>query len=75
MKQIKTVDYRILEVLAMKGRNNPANVAAILDQNRPYISVRLSMLAHEGYVTQIGPDPRSRLYELAPDGKDVIKIQ
>lgn len=72
MSSITSTDREILETLATEGRNNAANIAAILDHSRPYISARLAVLARNGYVKRIGPAPNSKLYELTPTGRNKI---
>lgn len=70
MASITVTDRQILGALATEDRNNAANIAAILDQNRPYINTRLAVLAHKGYVERVGPAPNSGLYELTPAGRN-----
>ena len=70
MASITVTDRQILGALATEDRNNAANIAAILDQSRPYINTRLAVLAHKGYVDHVGPAPNSGLYELTPDGRE-----
>ena len=74
MSAITSTDRRILEALATEDRNNAVNIAAILDQNRPYINTRLAVLARKGYVERVGPAPNSGLYELAPAGQKEIDL-
>lgn len=72
MSSITSTDRRILKTLATEDRNNAVNIAAILDQNRPYINTRLAVLAQKGYVERVGPAPNSGLYELTPAGRTEI---
>jgi len=69
---MKLTDQQILETLATDGRNNAVNIAATLDQNRPYIRIRLAVLAGKDYVERVGPAPNSGLYELTPTGRKKI---
>lgn len=75
MSSTTSTDRRILKVLSTEGRNNGANIAAILDQNRPYINARLCVLAQEDYVKRVGPAPNSGLYELTPAGRDKVEAR
>lgn len=74
MSSITPTDRQILETLVTGGRNNAANIAAILDQNRAYINTRLAVLARKGYVDSVGPAPNSGLYELTPEGRNEIDL-
>ena len=61
-------DLEILETLAGGKRQTPANVAAILNKERKYMSDRLRKLEDRGYLRDAPPADRSGMYEITATG-------
>ena len=61
-------DLEILETLAAGKRQTPANVAAILNKERKYMSNRLRKLEDRGYLRDVPPADRSGMYEITATG-------
>lgn len=73
MRLTDPTDYEILEALDEHGRNTATNISAHIGRNRSYINSQLSKLRGTDLVAQIGPVENSGLYELTPQGKQVVE--
>ena len=73
MKPIQPTDFELLESLADGKRNVAANLALELDKDRGYINTRLPQLEDYGLLKRIGPAPKSGLYQITDEGKQVLQ--
>lgn len=75
MRLVQPTDFEILAQLADSHRNNAANLAVLLDQNRSYINTRLPVLADYGLVERVGPAEKSGLYVITERGHAAVACQ
>jgi hypothetical protein len=69
MRLVQPTDFDILEALSDGRRNTAANIAHLIDRNRPYINTRLPILADYGLIERVGPAPSSGLYVIVARGR------
>ena len=69
MRLTVPTDFDILDALADGQRNNAANLAYVLDRNRPYLNTRLPHLADYGLLDRVGPASNSGLYVITERGR------
>ena len=65
-------DFDILEVLARGKRQTPANIAALVDKGRQYVTKRTKYLAEHGLVHEVGPARRSGMYVVTARGEAAL---
>lgn len=75
MRLVQPTDFKILGQLADSRRNNAANLAVLLDQDRSYINTRLPVLADYGLVKRVGPAEKSGLYVITERGHAAVACQ
>lgn len=73
MQLLNKTDFKVLNELMDGKRNNSANLAIILNIDRPYLNTRMRVLDDYGLVKRIGPAERSGLYEITPKGQLVVE--
>jgi len=72
MRLVQPTDFEILEALSDGRRNTAANIAHLIDRNRPYINTRLPILADYDLVDRVGPAPNSGLYAITQRGRAAL---
>jgi len=72
MRLVQPTDFEILEALSDGRRNTAANIAHLIDRNRPYINTRLPILSDYDLVDRVGPAPNSGLYVITQRGRAAL---